>query len=156
MMEKKACKALIVFVVILFLAGCVVSSLQTYKPLSPNEANIKEFLVSEEKAWNERNLVGVLAAYHDNASIMAGKERRMFSKKEYADRLEGKVAGVTGLKNLGGIKYGAPKIRIKKDGTAGVDVSIALYEFQDVTLQAKILLVPSGNSWLIMKRTYTH
>lgn len=156
MIEKKACKALIVFVAILFLVGCVVSSLQTYKPLSPTEANIKEFLVLTEKAWNERNLVGVLAAYHDNASIMSGKERGIFSKKEYADRLEGKVSGVTGLKNSGSIKYGAPKIRINKDGTAEVNMSIAMYQYQEVSLQGKILLVPSGNSWLIMKRTYTY
>ena len=154
MMGKKACKALILFVLILFFVGCVVS-LQNYEPLSSDEAKIKEFLVLMEKAWNDRDLVGVLAAYHDNARIMSGRERRMFSKKEYADRLEGKVAGVTGLKKSGDIKYGAPKIRINKDGTAEVGMSVRLYEFRDVTLQAKLILAPSGNSWLIMKRTYT-
>lgn len=154
-MERRMCMTLVVFVVILFFMGCVVS-LQDYKPLSLDEANIKKFFVSMEKSWNERNLIGVLAAYHDNASIMSGEKRWMFSKKEYTDRLKGKVAGVAGLKKSGDIKYGAPKIRINKDGTVEVDISVTLYEFRDVTLQAKFLLVSSGNNWLIMKRTYIY
>jgi len=154
-MKRKACMVSAVFVVTLFFVSCV-TSLQTYKPSSLDEANIKEFFISMEKAWNNRDITGVLVAYHDNASIMSGKEKRMFSKKEYANRLEGKVVGVTGLKESGDIKYGAPKIRIYKNQTVEVNMNIKLYEFRNVTLKAKFILILFNNSWLIKERTYTY
>jgi len=152
-MKKKVCKILVVLVGILFSTGCV-ASLQDYEPLSSDEANIKYFFISMEKDWNDKDIVRVLADYHDNAEIMSGREQQMFSKKEYTKRLKGKVAGVAGLNKSDIIKYKAPKIKFNGD-RAEVRISMILREYQ-VVLQAKFILIRSDNSWLIIERTYTY
>ncbi len=150
-MKRKVCKTyetLIVLVVILFFTSCATSTLQSYEPLSSDEANIKEFLVLMERTWNDKNLDGVLAAYHDNAKIMSGKNRKMYVKKKYAETLRG-------LKGAGKIRFSEPK-RIKIEGDkAEVDINLTIYE-HNVVLSCKFILVRSLNGWLIMKRTYTY
>jgi len=151
-MERKVCMTLVMFMVILFFGGCV-TSLQDYKPISSDEANVKEFFILMENAWNNKDINGVLALYHDNAKIMSGRERKIFSKREYTESLGN-------LKGVGKIKFGIPKmIKFVKfyenKNRAKVDISMIL-QYENVVLQAKFTLVRSSGSWLILKRTYTY
>jgi hypothetical protein len=79
---------------LLFLAlafyGCV-TTLKAYEPASSVETVIKSVLVSYENAWNQHDVYGVLALWHDEAEIMYGSDRQTASKKEYAGILPGRM-----------------------------------------------------------------
>ena len=151
-MERKIQRLLIVLLMVLIsglFLGCAM--LRDFKPASPDEASIKNFFVSMENAWNNKDVAGALSMYDDNAKIMTGKERRIISKEAYAESLKD-------TKSLSAIKYGLPRIKVNQDRTkAKVDIDIMFYyQGHDVVLQAEFSLVRSGSDWLIMKRTYTY
>lgn len=148
-MGRKAYITLSVFMVILFFGGCI-SNLQDYDPISSDEVGIKEFFVLMEDVWNNKDIDKVLALYHNDAKIMNGRERKIFSKKEYAELLKN-------LKVIRKIKFGIPKMIkfYENKNKSEVDISMFLYVYQ-VTLKMKLFLVRSGDSWLITERTYTY
>jgi len=132
-----------IFCLSFFFVGCV-ATLKNYKPKSSNEEAIKTLLLRWETTWNKRDAQGNLALWHDDAKIMYGRERKIASKKEYADMLPKRMAGHPT------IKLRAPKIDIKED-KAVVKVTIDFGRHQSATT---FYLVCENNKWFIMSLKY--
>jgi hypothetical protein len=69
--------------VALILAGCV-TTLQSYKPKTPDEASIKELLLKWESTWNAHDVSDHLALWNAKAQIMYGRDRKIATKSEYS------------------------------------------------------------------------
>ena len=79
----------LVHVLILSIFVCV-SGFSTYTKagdISAAEESIKQILQDYEKAWNNKDVRGVIALYHDNAAIMVGDDKKIVTKKQYEEIL---------------------------------------------------------------------
>ena len=79
----------LVHVLILSIFVCV-SGFSTYTKagdISAAEESIKQILQDYEKAWNNKDVRGAIALYHDNAAIMVGDDKKMVTKKQYEEIL---------------------------------------------------------------------
>jgi len=103
-MQEKIIKITLISFLLMFLIGCV-ATLKDYKPTSFTEEAIKTLLLKWETTWNKRDVQGNLALWHDSAKIMYGygTDRKIASKKEYADILPKRMAAHHT------IKLGAPQ-----------------------------------------------
>ena len=82
-MKKNFVRILWSCCVVLLFAGCV-TTLQSYKPKTPDEASIKKLLLIWESTWNSHDVNGNLALYNAKAQIMYGKDRNIATKAEYS------------------------------------------------------------------------
>ncbi len=134
--------ALLLISIILF--GCA-ATLKDYKPKSSEEDAIKVVLVAFESAWNRHDLQGVLAVFHDKGKFMTGREKKIVSKKEYADILPARMS------ELPTMIIGVPKINIAGE-KAVVNVSVDFVRFQNPSFIYH--LVKENNRWFIMSWEY--
>jgi len=126
------------------LFGCA-ATLKDYKPKSSEEDAIKVVLVAFESAWNRHDLQGVLAVFHDKGKFMTGREKKIVSKKEYADILPARMS------ELPTMIIGVPKINIAGE-KAVVNVSVDFVRFQNPSFIYH--LVKENNRWFIMSWEY--
>ena len=111
--------------------------------VSEAEKSIKQTLFDYAKAWNKKDVKGVIALYHDDADIMTGKDKNMVSKIQYEKILPNRW-------KHGKIKFGVPKIEITGD-KAKVNVKATFKRFD---ANFTYYMVLQGNSWLIMLQKY--
>ena len=142
MKNKLGTMALLLISIILF--GCA-ATLKDYKPKSSEEDAIKVVLVAFESAWNRHDLQGVLAVFHDKGKFMTGREKKIVSKKEYADILPLRML------ELPTITIGIPKIDIAGE-KAAVNASVDFVKFQNPSFIYH--MVKENNKWLIMSWEY--
>jgi len=142
MKNKLGTMALLLISIILF--GCA-ATLKDYKPKSSEEEAIKVVLVGFENAWNRHDLQGVLAAFHEKGKFMTGREKKIVSKKEYADILPLRML------ELPTITIGIPKIDIAGE-KAAVNASVDFVKFQNPSFIYH--MVKENNKWLIMSWEY--
>ena len=143
-MYKKLLPMVLFFLVSAFFFGCA-STLKEYKPKSSEEGAIKMILVAFETAWNKHDLPGVLAVFHEKGRFMTGKEKKVISKKEYADILPTRIA------ELPTMTIGTPKINIAGE-KAAVNASVDFVKFQNPSFI--YYMVKEDNKWFIMSWEY--
>jgi len=142
-MQKKITTITLISFLLMFLIGCV-ATLKDYKPKSSTEEAIKMLLLIWETTWNKRDVQGNLALWHDSAKIMFGTDRKIASKKEYADILPERMAAHHT------IKLGAPKINIMGDKA---DVKVT-FDFGRVQSATTFYLIRENNNWFITSFIY--
>ena len=125
--------------------GC--KTLGDFTPMSTDEESIKAFFMLLQKNYDDKNIPGILSAYHNDASIMVDKERRIVSKEAYAEKLKSEMPS---------FRFGVPKIKIgQDDAKAEVNINMNL-RYYNMSLAAKFYLVRSDGGWLITEMTYTY
>ena len=134
----------LLFLISIILLGCA-ATLKDYKPKSSEQEAIKMVLVALESAWNKNDLPGVLAVFHEKGRFMTGKEKKVVSKKEYADILPSRIA------ELPTMTIGTPKINIAGE-KAVVNASVDFIKFQNPSFIYH--MVKENNKWLIMSWEY--
>ena len=75
------------FCISMMLIGCASTTIETYKPKSPDEEAILNVLKFNKECIREKDLSGLMTTYHDNATIMIYQDSTsmpMVSKKQYA------------------------------------------------------------------------
>lgn len=127
----------------LIFAGCV-TTLQSYKPKTPDEASIKELLVEWESTWNAHNVNDHLALWNAKGQIMYGKDRRIATRSEYSKILPERMNANPS------IKLGAPKIKVSGH-KADVSVNMSIGSYQSLTTWH---LVKENGNWSIMSWEY--
>ena len=110
--------------------------------VSEAKKSIKQILQDYETAWNNMDVRGLIALYHENASIMVGN-KKMVSKKQYEEILLKK------WKN-NKIKLGSPKITVMGE-KAKVNVKASFKRFD---YNFTYHMVFQKNRWLIMGEEY--
>jgi len=143
-MNNKLGAMALLFLISIMLFGCA-ATLKDYKPKSSEEDAIKVVLVAFESAWNRHDLQGVLAVFHDKGKFMTGREKKIVSKKEYADILPARMS------ELPTMIIGVPKINIAGE-KAVVNVSVDFVRFQNPSFIYH--LVKENNRWFIMSWEY--
>ena len=111
--------------------------------VSADEKSINQTLQDYEKAWDNKDVGGVIALYHDNAAIMTGNDKKMVSKKQYEEILLKKWEN-------GKIKLGIPKITVM-GAKAKVNVKAS---FKSFNANFTYHMVHQNNLWLIMGLEY--
>ncbi len=132
------------FLISIMLFACA-ATLKDYKPKSSEEEAIKVVLVGFESAWNRHDLQGVLDVLHEKGKFMTGREKKLVSKKEYADILPSRMLEVPTM------TIGTPQINIVGE-KAVVNASI---DFVRIQIPSFIYhMVKENNKWLIMSWEY--
>ena len=127
----------------LIFAGCV-TTLQSYKPKTPDKASIKELLVKWESTWNTHDVSGHLALWNVKAQIMYGKDRKIATKDEYSRILPERMNANPN------IKLGAPKIKVSGH-KADVSINMSIGSYQSPTT---FHLVMENGNWSIISWEY--
>jgi len=143
-MNKRLGAMALLFLISIMLFGCA-ATLKDYKPKSSEEEAIKVGLVGLESAWNRHDLQGVLAVFHEKGKFMTGREKKIISKKEYADILPSRML------ELPTMTIGTPKINIAGE-KAVVNASVDFVKFQNPSFIYH--MVKENNKWLIMSWEY--
>lgn len=143
-MNKRSGAMALLFLISIMLFGCA-ATLKEYKPKSSEEEAIKVVLVGLETAWNRHDLQGVLAVFHEKGKFMTGREKKIVSKKEYADILPSRML------ELPTMTIGTPKINIAGE-KAVVNASVDFVKFQNPSFIYQ--MVKENNKWLIMSWEY--
>lgn len=143
-MNKRLGAMALLLLISIMLFGCA-ATLKDYKPKSSEEEAIKVVLVSFESAWNTHDVQGVLAVLHEKGKFMTGREKKIVSKKEYADILPSRFL------ELPTMTIGTPKINIAGD-KAEVNASVDFVKFKIPSFIYH--MVKKNNKWLIMSWEY--
>lgn len=131
------------------LIGCTLTTIDTYKPKTPDEAEIIQVIKIFSNTAQNMDKSGHLAVIHDNASIQVSSEAghtSMLSKSEYAKRLPGLVkwgrdTDVTSIKEI-----------IVSGNTATINgTHIANSRWRAPLI---LIMVKENDTWSLMKLTY--
>lgn len=142
-MKKKKVFIFLSCLTALILVGCV-TTLQNYKPKTPEEASIKELLVKWESTWNAHDVNGHLALWNAKAQIMYGKDRKVATKEEYFKILPER------MNTHPSIKLGAPKTMVSTH-KADVSVNMSIGSHQSPTT---FHLIMENGKWSIISWKY--
>ena len=143
MAKKQLFMFLFLLIILVAFSGCA-TSLQSYQPKSSEEVRIKELLLKWENTYNNHDVAGNLATWNDKAQMMYGSERKIASKKEYANILPERMKAIPSL-NLG-----TPDIKISGDKA---QVSTVL-SVRGTQTPAVINLIKENDTWSIMSFKY--
>ncbi|MDM8541654.1 hypothetical protein QUF75_16520 [Desulfococcaceae bacterium HSG7] len=103
-------KHLVIAVALTALLSCGQNTpLAEYEPKSPQELALKNVLSDFQDGVNARNSKKVANLIHAKASIMLGRDRKKFSKEEYAKILPQRLA------ENPSIALGKPKMTVSDD-----------------------------------------
>ena len=81
----------IILSVFLLTNGCSSKGIHGYKPKSQDEEAIVSVFKKLEKAWNNQDIEGLIAYYHDDAKSMFSN-RRMHTKAQFKNALPSVIA----------------------------------------------------------------
>ncbi len=143
LMTKRNVFVLLACLIGLTLVGCA-TTLQSYKPKTPEEALIKDLLVRWETTWNSHDVEANLALWNEKAQIMYGRAREIATKEEYSKILPER------MKAHPSIHLGTPKIRVSGN-KANVSLLMSLGGYQ---LPITFHLVKESGNWTIMSWEY--
>jgi len=143
-MDKKKIlkRILLLSVYAFFFTGCASTpvALRDYKPANPDEAAIISAIIAWEESFNNADQQKFLSIVADDARIMHGVQRKIFSKEEYVKILPERI------KQMGIIKFSNPRIKIEQnfatvkaiyDGEVVVSMP---YEFELKKIKGKWLI----------------
>jgi len=119
-------------------------ALRDYKPKNPDEAAIISSVIAWEESFNNADQNKFLSIVADDARIMHGAQKKIYTKEEYVKILPERI------KQMGIIKFSNPKIRISGD-TAKVQ---AYYEGKIAHMDYYFELKKFGDKWLILANSF--
>ena len=103
-------KHLVIAVALTALLSCGQNTpLAEYEPKSPQELALKNVLSDFQDGVNKRDSKKVASFIHEKASIMLGRDRKIFSKEEYVKILPQRLA------ENPSIALGKPKMTVSDD-----------------------------------------
>jgi len=82
-MNKKLTFFTSILSVCIFITGCF-AGLNQYQPKSVEEEAVIKVVMGHERTWNEHDISGFLATFHENARIEQGCNGQLLSKNEFA------------------------------------------------------------------------
>ena len=135
-MKKLFCIFLSLSVICLF----GIPSVQADKGIGDS---IKKTLEGYQTAWNNKDTQKVVSYYHNEATIMTGRDKKMVTKKEYEKTVPKRF-------KHGEIKFHEPEVTVKGN-TAEVKVKASFKKFD---VKYKFLMVQDGDHWLIRVQKY--
>ena len=144
---KKKTLLLLVFLAWVYLMSCAVApvALKDYKPANPDEAAIISVIIAFEESLNKADQNKFLSIVADDARIMHGTQKKIYTKEEYARFLPER------LKEMGTIKFSNPRIQIERE----IGTVQAIYDGKIVTgLPYSFELKKIGGKWLILSNSF--
>jgi hypothetical protein len=115
-----------------------------YEPGSPEEKALKGVLLDFQDGVNSRDAVKIINLIHEDASIMAGRERKILTRAEYFKNLPERLA------ENPPIALGNPKMAIS-GGQAEVKTYITRGEYRGLLV---FNMKRVGNKWYIQGWKY--
>ena len=119
-------------------------ALRDYKPANSDEAAIISVVIAWEESFNNVDQDKFLSIVADDAKIMHGTQKKIFTKQEYVKIL------LERKKQMGTIKFSNPKIRISGD-IAKVQ---AYYEGKIAHMDYYFEVKKFGDKWLILANSF--
>lgn len=135
-----------VFMITLFfvLYACAGVPVKDYQPRSADEEEIIKVIMKHESAWNEQDISGFMATYHNSALIEYGCTGPLFSKSKFADIIERMMSEYPTVKLIN------PRSDIS--GNKAV-VKVTSTELGDESHLFRLEMLKENEQWYISKET---
>ena len=136
-MSKKMMPLLLLFCLLIVNLGYTGS-------MKDEEDAIKALLKECQETWNNGDIQGWLALWHENAKIMWGRDRKIATKVEYEKILPDRMAANPEY------KFGKPKVNVSgKEATVKTSM-IVRGRSSAITLKA----IKENSQWLLISWKY--
>ena len=142
-MSKKMTSLLLPLCLLIINVGCT-SSMKDIEPKSPDEEAIVSLLKEVQETWNNGDIKGWLALWHEDAKIMYGRERNIATKKEYEKIIPERMAANPTY------KFGKPKISISGNEA----IAKTSMQMRGRSSQVTLNLIKQNNQWLLISWKY--
>ncbi|MGD2188142.1 MAG: nuclear transport factor 2 family protein [Desulfobacterales bacterium] len=142
-MVKEITSLLLLLCLLMINVGCT-SSVKEYEPISPDEEAVAAVVQEAQETWNNGNIKGWMALWHEDAKIMYGRERSIATKAEYEKIISERMAAHPTY------KFSKPKITLSGD-EATVKTSMMMRGRSSfITFN----LIKQGSQWLLLSWKY--
>ena len=129
--------------VLMFITGCA-TGLNQYKPRSVDEEAVIKVVREHERNWNEHDLPGFLATYHNSAKIEYGCEGLLLSKNEFATKISHLMA------DYPSVRFANPSVDVSEKEAV---VKVTSTELGDEYHIFRIKMLQENDQWYIIKET---
>ena len=126
------------------LYACAGVPLKDYEPRTADEEELIEVVMKLERAWNEQDLSGFMAIFHDSALIELGCGGLLVPAKESADRIKRMMAEYPRVKLIN------PRLEVSESEALVVVTST---ELGDEFHLFKLEMQKENEQWFITKET---
>ena len=137
------CKTFIL-AIFFILNACAGVPLKDYQPGSTDEEEIMKVTMKHEKAWNEQDISGFMATYHNSALIEFGCNGPLVSKIEFADKIEQMMG------RYPTVKFINPKLNVSGNEAL---VKVTSTELGDELHLFRLEMLKENGRWLITNET---
>ncbi len=135
-----------VFLIVIFFVvyGCAGIPLKDYQPGSADEQEIIEVIIKHENAWNEKDIPGFMATFHNSAMIEIGCNGPIVSKSELSDEIE------EIMREYPTVKFINPRLDVSENDAV---VTVTSTRLGDESHLFRLEMLKENDRWLITKET---
>ena len=133
-----------ILAVIFMLYACAGVPLKDYQSRTADEEELIEVIMKHERAWNEQDLPGFMATFHDSALIELGCGGPLVPVNESADRIKRMMSEYPRVKLIN------PRLDVSKDDAV---VEVTSTELGDEFHLFRIEMQKENEQWFITKET---
>jgi len=129
--------------VCIFFSGCS-AGLNQYQPKSAGEEDVIKVVMEHERTWNEKDVSGFLATYHENARIEIGCGGQLLSKNDFATRISQLMSDYPTVKLVN------PSVDVSQTNAV---VKVTSTEMGDENHIFKIEMLKEKDQWYIIQES---
>jgi hypothetical protein len=126
------------------LHACASIPLKDYQPKSANEEEIIDVIMKHENAWNEKDISGFMATYHNSALIEIGCSGPLVSKSEFYNEIEGIMS------DYPTVKFINPKLNVSEKNAV---VTVTSTRLGNESHLFRLDMLKENDRWFIAKET---
>ena len=142
-MKKKLIYLTSIISVGILLIGCF-AGLNQYQPKSVEEEAVIKVVMEHERTWNENDVSGFLATYHENARIEIGCDEQLLSKSEFETRISQLMSDYPSVKLVN------PSVDVSQTNAV---VKVTSTEMGDENHIFKIEMLKEKDQWYIIQES---
>ena len=123
--------------------GCF-AGLNQYQPRSVEEEAVIKVVMEHGRTWNENDVSGFLATYHENARIEIGCDGQLLSKNDFATRISQLMSDYPTVKLVN------PSVDVSQTNAV---VKVTSTEMGDENHIFKIEMLKEKDQWYIIQES---
>ena len=143
-MKRIIISKMFILAIFVILYACAGIPLKDYQPGSTDEEEIVEVIMKHESAWNEQDISGFMATYHNSALIEIGCTGPLVSKSESTDILQRMMNEYPTVKLI--------NLNLNVSGNEAV-VKVTSTELGDESHIFRLEMLKENEHWFITKET---
>lgn len=143
-MKRITISKIFILAVFFSIYACAGIALKDYQPGSADEEEIIEVIMKHERAWNDQDISGFMATYHNNALIEFGCTGPLVSKIEFADKIQQMMGQYPMVKLIN------PQLNVSENDAV---VEVTSTELGEEFHLFRLEMLKENDRWLITKET---